>query len=143
LKLTDVIVVLLFCAVSACSLNAANQAQPSTPAWLQTIISDNTQKPLKNAVHEIWKISHQGNPAYFMISPCCDQFNPLYEQTGRVLCHPSGGMTGRGDGRCPMPADAKSTPQLIWSHPQAQIKQHDASYLIKNDQNETPALPVQ
>lgn len=38
---------------------------------------------------------------YLIMSPCCDQFNYLYTAEGVRVCAPSGGLTGRGDGRCP------------------------------------------
>ena len=42
-----------------------------------------------------------GRPLYLIPSPCCDQFNYLYTPEGRAICAPAGGITGRGDGRCP------------------------------------------
>lgn len=47
--------------------------------------------------------SYRGRPAYLLNSPCCDQFNYLYDAEGRILCAPSGGLSGRGDGRCTEP----------------------------------------
>ncbi len=37
---------------------------------------------------------------YLFSSNCCDQFNTLYDESCNRICAPSGGFTGRGDGRC-------------------------------------------
>ena len=43
---------------------------------------------------------YAGKPAYLIPSPCCDKFDYLYDSRGVILCAPSGGFTGRGDGSC-------------------------------------------
>ena len=43
----------------------------------------------------------QGRVAFLLTAPCCDLFNPLYDDKGRKLCAPNGGFAGHGDGRCP------------------------------------------
>ena len=70
----------------------------------------------------IWQITHKGKLAYLFFAPCCDQYNPLYDASGEVLCHPSGGIHGRGDSTCPSPADRGTAVQFVWSHPQSPIK---------------------
>ncbi|WP_304303508.1 hypothetical protein [Pseudacidovorax intermedius] len=46
------------------------------------------------------RVQYLGQRAYLLTSPCCDLFNHLYSADGRLLCAPSGGLTGRGDGSC-------------------------------------------
>jgi hypothetical protein len=46
------------------------------------------------------RVRYLGRQAYLLMSPCCDLVNHLYSADGRFLCAPSGGLTGRGDGRC-------------------------------------------
>ena len=43
----------------------------------------------------------QGRVAILLAAPCCDHFNPLFDEKGHKICAPSGGFAGRGDGRCP------------------------------------------
>lgn len=52
-----------------------------------------------------------GRPVYLSMSPCCDQFNKLYDADGRFICAPSGGLTGQGDGRCPRWVARRQWPQ--------------------------------
>ncbi len=124
------IVVALSGLLAACANQETSENHAAMPTWLQTKIKQESQQPLTTATQAIWKISHRGQSAYFLQSPCCDQFNPLLDQNGKLLCHPAGGISGKGDGRCPKPADVGTQPQLIWSHPQSENKTRDVNYLI-------------
>ena len=50
--------------------------------------------------YSIQRVLYNGNRAYLIASPCCDQFNYLYDAQGLRLCAPSGGIAGKGDGKC-------------------------------------------
>ncbi|HEV6966737.1 DUF6970 domain-containing protein [Roseateles sp.] len=43
----------------------------------------------------------EGRRAYLIYGPCCDHWNRLYDAEARLICAPSGGFTGEGDGKCP------------------------------------------
>jgi len=34
---------------------------------------------------------------YYMISPCCDKYNIVYDSVCNILGYPDGGFTGKGD----------------------------------------------
>jgi len=87
------------------------------PGWLRTRIADYERQPARQAPSAIWRITHQGAPAFYLVSPCCDQFNPLLDVKGKEICSPSGGFTGAGDGKCPRPMDAGTQATRIWVHP--------------------------
>lgn len=60
------------------------------------------ETPSKRAESQVThKVMYLGKPAYVIPSPCCDQFDYLYDAKGTVLCAPAGGFSGRGDGSCP------------------------------------------
>lgn len=90
----------------ACSLPQSSDAGSSDPAP-RTIAVARDQIAAFEATQpgkrppSIWKIAYKGKPAYLFISPCCDQFNYLYDSDGTRLCAPSGGISGGGDGSCP------------------------------------------
>jgi hypothetical protein len=78
-------------------------AQPATqplPAWVQQKIADFEASPEQPDAMEIWRLQYRGQDAFHFISNCCDRYNPLYDSTGKVLCSPTGGVTGQGDGQC-------------------------------------------
>lgn len=85
-------------------------ADDRLPQWLENnILSDTENPPLG-----IWQISHHNQIAFYIISPCCDQYNYLYDINGTPLCAPSGGISGAGDGKCPYPADNNESIKLVW-----------------------------
>lgn len=74
--------------------------QANGTSWAKKRIATFEASGGKELAQVIQKYSYRGRPAYLFTSPCCDRFNYLYDVEGRVLCAPSGGFTGRGDGRC-------------------------------------------
>lgn len=95
----------------------AIDTRPDRPDWLDRKIQAFRAMPPREAPIKIWQFPHGGKPAYLFISPCCDQFNPLFDAVGALLCHPSGGIAGRGDGKCPAPQDPGTKAVLIWANP--------------------------
>jgi hypothetical protein len=94
------------------------------PAWLQTKVAEYEKPAAEHAPFEIWQIQVNGHAAYYFVSSCCDQYNPIYAGDGRYLCSPSGGMTGRGDGLCPRPAEPGSPVYFVWSSADGTPQQH-------------------
>jgi len=93
---------------------------PQIPDWLRAKIAGYEHQSAQQAPSTIWRITHQGAPAYYLVSPCCDQFNPLLDAGGKEICSPSGGFTGAGDGKCPRPMDAGTDAVRLWVHPEQQ-----------------------
>lgn len=53
---------------------------------------------------------------YFYVPPrCCDIFGALYSASGEFVCNPDGGITGKGDGKCPELAGKLKEGELVWS----------------------------
>jgi hypothetical protein len=51
---------------------------------------------------QISEFSYEGK-SFYWVPPgqCCDLFDTLIDGQGKVVCHPAGGIAGRGDGKCP------------------------------------------
>lgn len=45
--------------------------------------------------------TYKGKKVYYVIMPCCDFFNEVYDENCRYLGAPNGGFTGKGDGKIP------------------------------------------
>lgn len=58
-------------------------------------------QPVQNPPSEFYKWDADGEVFYYLIASCCDQFSYVYDQNCDIVCAPSGGLTGRGDGNCP------------------------------------------
>ncbi|NQD35889.1 hypothetical protein HPT27_02570 [Permianibacter sp. IMCC34836] len=109
-------------------------SRSETPAWLQQKITADEALPEHAGAFAIWQLQHHGKPAYLVISPCCDQYNPLYDEQGKLLCHPTGGIVGQGDSQCPFPADPGTPIRLVWLNPKSSVKQLDPPQLSKSQQ---------
>ena len=94
-----------------------DSSSASLPEWLRIKIAQFEASPADRAPLGVWRITHNGQPAFYLLSPCCDQYNPLFSAKGSEICNPSGGFTGRGDGKCPKPMDQGTKAALVWSHP--------------------------
>jgi hypothetical protein len=94
-----------------------DSSSTSLPEWLRVKIAEFDELPADRAPLGVWRISHNGQAAFYLLSPCCDQYNPLFSAEGHEICNPSGGFTGRGDGKCPAPMDQGTKATLVWSHP--------------------------
>lgn len=102
-RLTRVCVTLgpMLLLVACSSSNGLHDAGPYSARWVKRQINL-YETPTKQASSQVTrKLIYAGMPAYLIPSPCCDKFDYLYDARGVVLCAPSGGFTGRGDGSCP------------------------------------------
>jgi hypothetical protein len=98
-----------FIAILTLSLAACAQktAEPNIPVkldttvpWLQAKIWDYQNKPVSNPPRSIIKTTFEGKPVYYVPTVCCDIPSELYAEDGALMCYPSGGITGNGDGKC-------------------------------------------
>jgi hypothetical protein len=63
---------------------------------------------------EVWRYRFENQTVYYLVGDCCDQFNSVYDSDCNLICHPSGGITGTGDGNCPAFYDTATDGVLIW-----------------------------
>ncbi len=85
----------------------------SVSPCLRDMIKKIRAEPVRNPPAQVWKWEADGKTYYYVTADCCDQFNYLYDENCRIVCAPSGGFTGRGDGKCPdFKGEIKKT--LIW-----------------------------
>jgi hypothetical protein len=54
---------------------------------------------------------------WYVPARCCDVPGVVYAADGSMLCEPDGGITGRGDGRCPDFAAARRDGVVVWRDP--------------------------
>jgi hypothetical protein len=108
------VTVVLFAGMFVCCARPAQVQHPSDPAWLTQAIAKIEQNPVTTPPSSIWRYSYRGAPVYFVPAPCCDQFSDLFDDSGTLLCHPGGGLSGTGDGKCSDFLRSRSGEQLIW-----------------------------
>lgn len=86
------------------------------PEWLRIRLADYDAQAGNAAPRAVWAVRYQGGTAYYVQAGCCDQLDPLIDANGVLLCHPSGGFTGRGDDKCPAKLPPADERREVWRH---------------------------
>lgn len=77
---------------------------------IATMIADSSEgSPLA-----ITRYTYKKQTVYYMVSPCCDKYNVVYDSVCYILGHPDGGFTGRGDGSMADFKTEATNAKLIW-----------------------------
>ena len=87
----------------------------ATAPWLDQLIARFQAEAVANPPRRILRYRYRGQTVYYVPPSCCDQPGILYDETGTQVCAPDGGISGRGDGRCPDFHEQRSAESLIWS----------------------------
>ena len=87
------------------------------PAWLNTRIAAVLAERKLNPLTHIYSYQYRGQTVYYISAPCCDQYSEVFDRKGRLLCNPDGGITGKGDGKCPDFEKNKFNEKLVWIDP--------------------------
>ncbi len=89
-------------------------SQSSNPAWVNKLIQKFEADPVGNPPLSITSYTYNSQPVYFVPAHCCDIPSVVYDATGNLLCSPDGGLSGKGDGKCPDFFTQRTNEQLIW-----------------------------
>lgn len=92
----------------------SSQEKAGIPQWLQGKIDELGKAPVANPPARVYKCAWQDMTVYYLPPQCCDRYSDLYDESGRIICHPDGGITGRGDGKCKGPLPERDKCTLIW-----------------------------
>lgn len=93
----------------------ANQGvTPKTPACILQKIDSIKKEPVWNPPAEIYEYEYNGKKVYAVSANCCDFFNTVVDQECYYVCAPSGGFTGRGDGKCKEFFQLAKQIRLVW-----------------------------
>ncbi len=100
--------------VSLCGCAPSAPSQNDNPAWVNQLIARFEREPVGNPPQSIYRYEYKGKIVYYVPQQCCDQFSTLYDEQGQVICAPDGGITGKGDGKCPDFRGEAKNERLIW-----------------------------
>ena len=92
----------------------AQHAPVLVPVPLPPPLHKRTQLALRLQPQQIWQLTYEGKPAFYLVEPCCDRMNTLHDAAGYARCAPPGGVSGKGDGRCPAPLPPSDQMRLVW-----------------------------
>ena len=111
-KMKECLAIILLLTLEAHNCN--KKSSVSIPPCIQDKIEAIMQQPRYNPPATVYRYLYTDKYVYFFSSNCCDQFNYLYDKDCKVICAPSGGITGRGDGRCSNFKQMASDETLVW-----------------------------
>ncbi len=100
MKIITLFIISIFLLGACANCKKSNTSSDSSKKdlnWFQS----KKEGAIKEGYEEISSYLYQGDTVYLFVPPCCDRFSELYTSTGSLICHPSGGITGKGDGQCP------------------------------------------
>ena len=108
------LVILAAILVPLLALPNAGCSRDTRSAWVDDLIEVFENQPVANPPLSIWRYVYEGQIVYYVPPRCCDIESTLYDSEGNVLCHPDGGFTGGGDGRCGDFFEKRTDAKLIW-----------------------------
>jgi len=103
------------------------------PDWIKELITSEESGPVANPPASLTLCEYKNQIVYYLPPRCCDIPSVLYSENGNVICAPDGGITGKGDGRCPDFFEARENCEVIWKDARA----HDETAnwkIYKNDE---------
>lgn len=104
-----VIISLLGCVLVSLTGCEKIDLPPDVPNCVKKLIRNSTGAP-----QAVWKYQYKKETVYLVIPDCCDQYISLYSSNCSFICAPSGGFTGKGDGKCPGFYQEAIDGVLIW-----------------------------
>jgi hypothetical protein len=90
------------------------ESQAKLP-WLDSLMAKG--KIANNTVNDIKSYIYKENVVYLVnySSGCCDQYSAvLLDETGNTICHPFGGISGKGDMQCTDFLNDRKVEKQIW-----------------------------
>ena len=96
----------------------------TTVPWLQAKIWEFQSQPVTNPPRVVSKAVYEGKTVYYLAPICCDIPSQLFDEDGKLICYPSGGITGRGDGKFASFVVDKPALSTVWqdARPYAPVK---------------------
>jgi len=73
---------------------------PDLQIWLETLINEQKSRPVANPPSSISQCTYKEKTIYYLKPRCCDIQGIVYDYNGKIICHPDGGFSGKGDGLC-------------------------------------------
>lgn len=89
-------------------------AKDAIPSCVRKLIDGENKQSPPNTPVQVDEYLYNGKTVYLITAHCCDQFNILYDENCKEICAPSGGFTGRGDGKCKDFDSTAKHVKLIW-----------------------------
>lgn len=104
MKYLLILLIFPFLSASECGKKKANSggdvSRDSIPVCVRKILDEQNKEIPPNQPVQIDEYNYNGKTVYLFTAQCCDQYNVLYDDSCKMMCAPSGGIIGKGDGKC-------------------------------------------
>jgi len=104
---------ILFCLLVS-QAAGCEKAGPALPGCIEEKINAFKQESKHNPPAEVWIYSYHGKDVYFISEYCCDVPSQVLDDECQSLCSPGGGLTGKGDGKCPQFFKEATNGRRLW-----------------------------
>ena len=84
------------------------------PTCIKNKIDSFKLKEAHEKPQRVLEYVYKGKKVYYVVMPCCDFFNEVYDDKCNFLGAPDGGFTGKGDGKLPDFFKEAKGEKLIW-----------------------------
>jgi len=77
-----------------------NPTEPQFPDCMRAKVDSIIARPVNFKPAELWLWRINGVRYYYLTSPCCNNYDYLYDSDCNIYCAPTGGTNNQGDGTC-------------------------------------------
>ncbi|MBK8609235.1 MAG: hypothetical protein IPL84_04635 [Chitinophagaceae bacterium] len=96
------------------SLDRQTNTMAKIPTCLQNKIDSFKLKESHEMPQKVVEYTYRGKTVYYVVMPCCDFYNEVYDDHCNFLGAPDGGFTGLGDGKLPDFLKEAKVKKTIW-----------------------------
>ncbi|MCW3082127.1 hypothetical protein [Segetibacter sp.] len=107
---------------SATAIVSTAAVGQKTPSCILMRIESIKKEHVWNPPGEVYEYEYQSKKVYTISSDCCDRFTTVVDADCNYICAPSGGFTGRGDGKCTDFFKEAKRLRLVWKDERAENK---------------------
>ena len=101
-------------ALTGVTQKCGKTANSGIPSCIQQRIDSIKAQPKWNPPASVYEYTFKGRRVFSFSADCCDQYNVVYDESCNYVCAPSGGFSGRGDGKCSDFAQEAKQVKLVW-----------------------------
>lgn len=84
------------------------------PECINKMIAQFKSEEVQNPPRKIIRYLYNNNYVYYVTALCCDFYSDLYDNNCKLIAHPDGGFTGKGDGKAEDFIKTRTSEKLIW-----------------------------
>ena len=104
----------VFSLLSGLAQTCGKKAQNSLPSCVQDRIEAIKKDPRWTPPATVTEYRYEGRTVYLFSSPCCDQYNELWDSECKYICAPTAGFTGKGDQKCVEFEEKAELVKVVW-----------------------------